>query len=341
MEDFKYLSELSGTPQEQAWLAERLETLSVREGHALSVSIMQRSPESMADAINCLRTLDDYSVYFPAGDYEQLGRFSLVNISCTPAHLLDYIDMEQVGHMFENTDPGMFIGNCYVKFPEARQSQSQKENTPRLLPDTDWSVKLKLASPAVPEGVWLRLPDYGDTGYVIFASEKALALDALKVQRLEECTLLEARCILPEVGNLMEQYDSIAELIQDGNDLGFILNERGQGEENFMDKLASALEYEDCRTLRFALDISQNLHCYEYIPCERLEALAGEHLAASAGISAELLHSSCFDLIRYAGDLLESEGYSLNRSETGYIARNNREFIYEYTSPEQGGMTMQ
>ena len=36
MEDFKYLAELSGTPQEQAWLTERLETLSVRESYALS-----------------------------------------------------------------------------------------------------------------------------------------------------------------------------------------------------------------------------------------------------------------------------------------------------------------
>ena len=27
--------------------------------------------------------------------------------------------------------------------------------------------------------------------------------------------------------------------------------------------------------------------------------------------------------------------------ETGYLIRNSREFVREYTAPEQGGMTMQ
>lgn len=339
MDNFRYLTELSCTPQEQAWLAERLETLSVRESYALSAAVTHQPPESMADSINCLRTLNDYDVCHPAANYEQLGRFSLVNISCTPARLLDYCDTDRAGRMYASSHPGVFKGNCYVTFPEAPQSPMQKESPPRLLPDTDWSVKLKLASPAVPEGVWIRLPDYGDTGYVIYASEKKLAMEALNVQQLEECTLLEARCILPEAGNLMEQYDSIEELIRDGDNLGFMLDERGQGMENFMDKLASALEYEDCRTLRFALDISQNLACYEYIPCEDLEALAKKQLAAE-GVSQELLGSGCIDLERYAEDLLESAGYALNGGETGYIARNNREFVREYTSPELGGMTM-
>lgn len=34
MDDFKEFLELPGTPQEQEWLKERLETLSVRESYA-------------------------------------------------------------------------------------------------------------------------------------------------------------------------------------------------------------------------------------------------------------------------------------------------------------------
>lgn len=283
-------------------------------------------------------TLNGYSVCFPAANYEQLGRFYMDRIARAPDIVRGYIDMEQAGHMFENTDPGIFKGKCYVAFPESPPSPIQKENAP-LLPDTDWSVKLKLATPSVPEGVWIRLPNYAAIicGY---ASETELALNALNARKLEECTLLEARCILPEAGNLMEQYDSIAELIRDGNDLWLILDECGQGIEDFMGKFSSAMEYEDCRTLRLALDISQNLSCYEYIPWGRLEALAEKQLYTE-GVSEKLIHSGCIDLARYAGDLLEREGYSLNRSETGYIARNNSEFIYEHTSPEQGGMTVQ
>ena len=49
--------------------------------------------------------------------------------------------MEQIGWNYEDSHLGIFITNL------------------DKLPDTDWSMRLKLASPAVPEGVWLCLPD--------------------------------------------------------------------------------------------------------------------------------------------------------------------------------------
>ena len=122
MEDFKYLTELPGTPQEQAWLTEHLETLSVREGYALSASIMQRSPESMADAINCLHTLDDYDVCFHAGTYEQLGRFYLDRI----AKALDTVRRMNAGRLSRrNWKP-----RCWHR-QDLRQSQTLL-NTPYL-----------------------------------------------------------------------------------------------------------------------------------------------------------------------------------------------------------------
>ena len=38
MRDFEYLTALPGTVQEQAWVRERLDTLSVREGIALTAA---------------------------------------------------------------------------------------------------------------------------------------------------------------------------------------------------------------------------------------------------------------------------------------------------------------
>ena len=64
--------------------------------------------------------------------------------------------------------------------------------------------------------------------------------------------------------------------------------EKGQGEPHWLEKLAAALEYEDCRTLKSALDISQNIHCYEWIPSKGLADFAANHLR-DEGVPEELI----------------------------------------------------
>ena len=210
-----------------------------------------------------------------------------------------------------------------------------------MLWDGSWSVKLKLASTADPEGVWLRLPDYAlDTDYGV--GEIDLLLYELRVNDLNECTLLEARCILPEAGDLMQQYSSVTELVRDGDNLGYVLDEQGQGEPHWLEKFAAALEYEDCRTLKFALDIAQNLHCYEWVPRDGIKEFAADHLR-SCGVPDELIQSGDIDLKAYAEDLLETSGYMEANDESGYLIRNAQEFVREYTAQQQTqeDMTMQ
>ena len=340
MDSYNHLPELSGTAREQAWLRERLETLSVREGIILSAVLARQPPESAADAINRIQGLDDYEVCFPAGNHEQLGKFYLHHEAQIPEDALPYVDVWQIGQQYEEEHPGQFVGNCFVVYPGAERKMTYSGQSAPLPEDRDWSVKLKLASPSVPEGVWLRLPDY--TGAPGSGSvETALALDRLCARDLTECTLLDVQCVLPEAGSLKDQYENIAELIQDGNNLGFVLDEQGQGEALWMERFAAALEFEGCHSLRFALDISQNLQCYEYVPYGNLEPLAEEHLRA-AGVSEMLLHSGCIDLHGYAEDLLETSGYMLTGDESGYVTRNTREFVYEFSEdPSAAEMTME
>ncbi len=178
---FKDLPALPGTSQEQAWLKERLETLSVREEHVLAAALMREPPESVWDAAVHLQSLDSYEICFPAGSYEQLGEFYLRTEARMPEEAIPYADLALVGHQYEDNHPGQFVGNCYVKYPNRDISQ---HSTSPFLNDDGWSVKLKLASPSVPEGVWLPLPDYDGKMYEN-SSEVALALDALKVKSLE------------------------------------------------------------------------------------------------------------------------------------------------------------
>lgn len=337
MDEFKELSSLPGPIQYQSYLKERLETLSVRESCVLAAVLQRAPPQDAEEAVDCLNSLDDYEVCFPAGNYEQLGEFCLRKLNA-PEEVLPYVDPEQLGQNYENEHPGLFIGNCYVSYPSQSFAPRRQENGLPMLWDSDWSVKLKLASPAVPEGVWLRLPDH-DGNMAEHSSEVKLALDALRVKTLEDCILLEAQCILPEAGDLMKQYSSVLELVRDGDNLGFVLDEQGQGEPHWMEKFAAALEYEDCRTLKFALDISQNLRCYEWVSSEELADFAAEHLQ-SCGVPEKLIQSGAVDLTGYAEDLLETSGYMRASGEIGYLCRNGREFIRDFTAPKQSGMTM-
>ena len=229
------------------------------------------------------------------------------------------------------------VGNCYVEYPE--HPSAPRYTGQGLIPEDDgWSMKVKLASSAVPEGVWLRLPDY--SAMTDRPDEVALALDELKTRSLENCMLLDVRCSLPELGNLMEQYDSALELVNDGSDLGYVLDEQGQGMPHFMERFAAALEFEHCRDLRLALDISQNLHCYEWVPRDGLKDF-GRRKLLEAGVSEELLDSGCIDLEGYGADLLEEAGYVLTADESAYITRNNLEFLRDWSTPEEAGLSME
>ena len=141
---------------------------------------------------------------------------------------------------------------------------------------------------------------------------------------------------------MMEQYSDVAELIYDGTSLGYILGERGQGSQDFMERYAAALELEGCRSLKLALDISQNMNCYDWVSCADLETSAAG-LLLDAGLSEDLIHSGCIDLSAYKSHLLEKQGYTLTSDGSGYIARNSWEFQYQFSTPtpeESGMMTM-
>lgn len=81
MDNFKELSALPGPAQYQAWVKERLETLSVREGYILTAALMRAPPRDAEEAVDCFNVLEDYDVFL-AGSYEELGRFYLQQFKC-------------------------------------------------------------------------------------------------------------------------------------------------------------------------------------------------------------------------------------------------------------------
>ena len=199
------LANLPGRPEEQGWLRERLEVLTVREGIALEAALQRGAPADARDAVNLLANLDEYEVVGGIQSYEDLGLYDLEENDTKLLALRDYIDLDKLGRRYEEQHPGLFVGGCYVIFPE-RELLQQYDGVTLPGPEYSWSLRLKLGSPAVPEGVWLALPDYNDI-MDVRPGEIRLALDTLQVRTIQDCTLLEARCSLPGITGLETAYD--------------------------------------------------------------------------------------------------------------------------------------
>lgn len=339
MGDFEELMQLPGTPQEKIWLEERMETLSAKESIVLSAALMRSPAQSTAEAINHILTLEDYEVCSPAGSYAQLGRFYLKYESTMPKNLHEFVDAEKLGEKYEDAHPGLFIGDCYVQYPSRAPAIQYDGTNLGTFADTGWSVKLKLASEQKPEGVWLRLPDFSEAGDGRPDGIR-LALNELGVETIHECTVLDAKCVLPEIRDLMEQYSSLDALFYDGQSLGFALDERNQGAPDFEERLAAALEYEHCHRLDEALDVIQNLHCFDIVPVDELREYAVKELKKGGVYHSVESISDCFDYESYATELLDQRRFILTRDEQRYVGRNGNEFIAEHCVQQQPSMTM-
>lgn len=359
----KLLLSLPLDNKEREWMKERLRTLSVREEYQLAAavwrsdrlsrldsqdrderleSVLRQEPEDLArEAVNCLLSLEEYHVLCPAGSYESLGRCYLNYYTDIPPEAWLFMDLEQIGENYESCHPGLFIGGCYVSYPRQEPEQLYHGTNLESLSKGDWSLRLRLASPANPEGVWLRLPDYSPlNGWM--PGEVEMALQALSADSPQDCTLLEAQCIIPELQESAEQYEDLEQLIRDGNDLGYVLDEQGQGQPDFLEKYFAAMELERCDTISMALDIALNLNCYDMV-------LAGQEKEYGLNMMEHLMTQSadpvitpdCVQLKEYGFFLLEQEGYVLNTKGTAYIRRNSQEFYFEHTAPRtEPGVTM-
>ena len=306
--------------RERRWLQERLEVLSVEEEAKLAAALLRTDPWTAQESVDCLLSLAEYQVCHPAGSYEALGRYALRYELSLPAELEEHVDLEKLGRRYEDFHPGVFVGRSYVEYPPG-PPQAQYDGYTLPQEDLSWSVRLKLASPAVPERVWVRLPDYSDVSGGP-PGELDMALEALDVTLIQDCTLLEARCVLPEVQDLMD-YEDLGKLIYDGQDLGFALDDAGRGLPDFWDRLAAGLELEHCRTLRQAADIAANAGAYELVPVDRAAEYGRAQLnRLNRDAEWSPLLAGCVDLDSYGTALLEQAGYQLNTLETAYIRRD-------------------
>ena len=354
MDAFTKENTFPGNSLEHQWILDRLETLSAKEqyqlaaatistgqlaelskkkGDKLKLAVQELNAEMAKNAVNLLLALSDYEVICPAESYERLGEYYLRYEVGRPT-LIPYANPEQIGRNYEDSHMGIFVGDCFVVLPGREPKQIYDGTNMDSLLETNWSLRLKLASPAVPDGVWVCLPDSAmdEEGRM---DEIRLTLRELKVQTVQECRLLDMRCSLPELSVGLDEYQDLTDLIYDGNNLGYVLQEQGQWERHFLEKFRAALEYEHCHNLKLALDIAENLNCYGYCPASDVEQFGKEVLQRQGeAVFRDPVLIDGINLRAYGEAQLEQQGYLLNTAATGYIHRNGQEFHYAHTEPQ-------
>ena len=336
-EQFDLLDGLEMTKSQYEWLERRFDNMTAAEKLKFAGAMEALCPSDVETVIQAASQLEKFSLLLGAGDDAALGRYVLDNFHVTPRRSLPYLDMEKAGRMYREEHGGSFQGGHFI-LQETDLDMGQPVPLPHLPTAGDYAIRVKLASRSNTEGVWVGFPDRGESLADAVPDELALALEALQVKSASECIALEADCCFPQLEDILSQYDSAAELVRHAVDLGFLWEERGQGQPYFLEKWQSVMELEDCTRLDYALDLAQNLSHYEFIPRDVDLTSFGREKAISDGVlrEADSFLLDCFDGAAYAGEYARRWGMSA--TEHGYAAWNGTPLFYDYSQPppEQG-----
>ena len=337
---FNALDGMEMGKSEHDWLEQRFGSMTAKERLLFQGAMQLEHPQTVKETLRLLNGLEHYRLLYGADDDVSLGRFVMECIHIPTHAARGYLDPEIVGAAYRESGSGCFLENHYVEriYPNRPLPELEPD---AVLPATgDYAIRVKLVSRSNLEGVWVGFPDTGEYMDAAHPDELLLGLDALEAETLEQCIAVDVDCALPQLTDILSHYDSAGELVRHAIDFGYVWAEQGQGEAHWLEKWQAVLELEDCHRLDRALDLSQNLHCYEFIPRGADLTQYGMELAHKEGILGEdPLLSRCFDAVAYAQHHMAKFG--LSATDHGYVAWNGQEFNYEYSKPEHGpAMTM-
>lgn len=332
------LDSLEKNKDELEFLEERLGQMSVRESYILEGALELNEIGTAADLINLTEQLYRFEYYHKARDDRSLGEYVARHKENASDEVLRFIKLEKLGREYHEDYQGVFTDKGYV-IQRGIIRQIYDGTNINELSQGDWAVKLKLSSKDKPEGVWINLPDYEISSGQ--PDELALALESLGLENINKAKLEDAKCILPNIHYLKEQYESLEELVQDGNNLGYILDEPQEDRKFFMEHFHSAMELEECIRLDYAIDISQNLDCYDYLPKTANLERYGRFVADRDKIVREgTILGENFDYLAYAKADIEKE--EMVPSSYGFIKRNDRKFKYQFSEkPDSSTLSME
>ena len=291
-------------------------------------------PVTMRELINLAYNLECYEYHPGVTDDFTLGSIALENdlldtIRGISEDVLDLLDAEKVGMEMRRLDMGSFTETGYI-FPNSTQHQELYDGVhlPDIqeIPQGIISVQVVSVYRSEEKGVWMDLP----------ATEQEMqdVLIQLKESSFDHCLIKESVSTAfpyPLAGDEdIEKLNTLAQKIQAFPD------------QRTLAKFKAALELEICNEVGFALDVAENLDCYDFDPEVYSPAVYAEDIFREAGIDPDDPAFFRFDFIGYGERLMQQAGHV--QTAYGMIIRNENPFVLKYSqtdSTQTEGMTMQ
>lgn len=326
------------TKSEHDWLERRFANMTEKEKILFQGAMELEKPQEIGHVTRIASQLDCYDLFYGSRDEAALGKFVMENVEPPSEAARPFLNVEHLGAAYHQSQNGVFCNGHYVR--SIKLADPFAEEDPILQPFTgDYAIRIRLASRSNMEGVWVGFPDSGEYIDSNHPDELLLGLDALQAESLSECIALEVDCCLPQLTDILSQYDSAGELVRHAIDFGYVWTEQGQGQPRWLDKWLTVLELEDCHRLDLALDLSQNLQHYAFFPRGMDMAAYGRELAIRNGlIPPSGLLTDAFDGAAYAEAQMRQ--YGLSATDHGYAAWNGGERQYEYSQPEHRSLLL-
>ena len=320
------------TKRQYGWLEQRLQEMTVKECRIFAAALEIESPETVEQVIDIASQLNHYSLLYDSGDVRALGLYYMDYIDPAPEAARSYLKTDQIGQSCLDSVTGCFHSGHFIR-EDSEIAYSREQDLDALPTTGDYAIRVKLASRNNMEGVWVGFPDSGETTAGLYPDELRLGMKALQVENPGECIALEVDCILPQLTDIPGQYDSTEKLLSHAINFGYVCAEQGQGMPHFMEKWQAVLELEDCHRLDQALDYSQNLSCYHFIPKGGEEKFGLEQAEQDGILPKSDVLRQFFDGETYAGEYAMRHGLSV--TDHGLAAWNGQPLSYEFSQPPQ------
>ena len=314
------------------------------------------TPVTMKELINLAHNLGCYEYRPGVVDDRTLGNVALENdlldtISGLPEDVLDLLDEEKVGQEMRRSDMGTYTEAGYI-FPNRMPHQEWYDgiHLPDIPDMPKGVIAVLLSSLDKPDeaGIWLELP----------ATEQEMqsVLKQLGEHSFDNCLIagsISTAFPYPLAGDEdVEKLNALAQKIQAFPDqrtaelpdkkINVEIKSLNSKAMDLSARIAPAYrekEMEIRNEIDFALDVAENLDCYDFDPKMYSPAAYAEYIFREAGIDPNDPAFAMFDFMGYGERQMQQAGHI--QTAYGMILRNENSFVSKYSQTESmqmGGM---
>ncbi|WP_156782452.1 hypothetical protein [Geosporobacter ferrireducens] len=311
------------------YLARRIDSFDNYELAKFQGAIARAGICTMKDLINLTFNLHNYTVVTDFSNLKNIGckHYMDKNIGC-PSNEIEKLDFETMSRNLLSSGDSK-ITPYGVVFCNRLPIEEVYDG--KMFPDYDYTsdyilkleVRRKDSPTENPQKTWLYLP----------ASEVeiASALSELGAAFLDDCVFTHYQSIMPCFDSVFSESEDMEMLNTLSNAISKILD------SNMGAKYKAALQYEYCTDLDFAIDIAQNLDCYDFYPELSSPADYGRQaLLEASKFPSDDAAFKLLDFSRYGEAKMKEDG--VQSTDYGLICRNGKEFVYEFCQ-KPGGST--